>query len=105
MRYALLRKMIHEERPNIVLTMPEDTGIYVILSLIGTKIPVYVSERNNPWVMPDSSVTRFLRKIAYPFATGIIFQTELSLLIQLILKEFLNLLQVNEIKLLLVWED
>ena len=77
-RYALLRKMIHEERPNIVLTMPEDTGIYVILSLIGTKIPVYVSERNNPWVMPDSSVTRFLRKIAYPFATGIIFQTEMA---------------------------
>lgn len=77
-RYALLRKMIKEERPNIVLTMPEDTGIYVILSLIGIKVPVYVSERNNPWVMPDSSITRFLRKIAYPFATGIIFQTEMA---------------------------
>ena len=66
------------ERPDVVLTMPEDTGIYVILSLIGTGIPVYVSERNNPWVMPDVKITRFLRKIAYPFAKGVIFQTEMA---------------------------
>lgn len=77
-RYSALRKVVLSDRPDVVLTMPEDTGIYVILALLGTGIPVYVSERNNPWVMPDIKITRFLRKIAYPFATGVIFQTEMA---------------------------
>lgn len=77
-RYSALRKVVLSDRQDVVLTMPEDTGIYVILALLGTGIPVYVSERNNPWVMPDVKITRFLRKIAYPFATGVIFQTEMA---------------------------
>lgn len=77
-RYGLLRKKIQEIRPTIVLSLPEDVGIYVILALLGTKIPVIVSERNNPWVMPDVKITRFLRRIAYPFAKGIVFQTEMA---------------------------
>ncbi len=77
-RYNILRKKIIAEQPDVVLSMPEDTGIYVILSLIGTHIPVYVSERNNPWVMPDVKITRLLRKVSYPFAKGIIFQTKMA---------------------------
>ena len=78
LRYKKIRSVIQENKPDVVLTMPEDTGIYAILALIGTGIPVYVSERNNPWVMPNVKITRFLRKIAYPFAKGIIFQTEMA---------------------------
>lgn len=74
-RYRALRNKVISDQPDVLLTMPEDTGIYVILAMIGTGIPVYVSERNNPWVMPDSKITRFLRVLAYPFAKGIIFQT------------------------------
>lgn len=77
-RYAELRKRIFQIKPDVVLSMPEDVGIYVILALIGLKIPVYVSERNNPWVMPDVKITRLLRSIAYPFAKGIIFQTDMA---------------------------
>lgn len=77
-RYKLLRNMILLNKPDVVLTMPEDTGIYAILALIGTGIPVYVSERNNPWVMPNVKITRLLRKVAYPFAKGIIFQTKMA---------------------------
>lgn len=78
LRYSELRKIILQASPDIVLSMPEDIGIYVILALRGTKIPVYVSERNNPWVMPDVKITRILRKMMYPFARGIIFQTEMA---------------------------
>lgn len=78
LRYKKIRSVIQENKPDVVLTMPEDTGIYAILALIGTGIPVYVSERNNPWVMPNVKITRFLRKLAYPFAKGIIFQTEMA---------------------------
>lgn len=78
LRYKRIRSVVQENKPEVVLTMPEDTGIYAILALVGTKIPVYVSERNNPWVMPNVKITRLLRKMAYPFAKGIIFQTEVA---------------------------
>lgn len=77
-RYKKIRQVIIDNEPDVILTMPEDTGIYALLSLIGIGIPVYVSERNNPWVMPDVKITRLLRKLSYPFAKGIIFQTEMA---------------------------
>lgn len=77
-RYIALRRMIKKEKPDTVLSMPEDIGVYVILTLLGTGIPVFVSERNNPWVMPNVKVTRLLRCLMYPFATGLIFQTEMA---------------------------
>lgn len=78
LQYSKLRRMVIEEKPEVVLTLPEDIGVYVLASLIGVNIPVYVSERNNPWVMPDVKITRVLRKAVYPFASGIIFQTEMA---------------------------
>jgi glycosyltransferase involved in cell wall biosynthesis len=74
-RYRELRRYLKINKPDIILTLPEEIGIYVIPSLIGTKIPVVVSERNNPWVMPWKKETRLLRKLFYPFAAGFIFQT------------------------------
>lgn len=76
MRYYKLRKVIKRQNPDVVLSLPEEIGIYVIASLLGTKYPVIVSERNNPWKMPYKKVTRVLRQILYPFAKGIIFQTK-----------------------------
>ena len=77
-RYKEVKKIVKAEKPDLVLSMPEDTGIYVLWGLLGVKVPVYVSERNNPWVMPDVKITRILRKLMYPFAKGIIFQTEMA---------------------------
>lgn len=77
-RYAKVRKLVKQAAPDFVLSFPEEIGIYVLLALRGTGIPVYVSERNNPWVMPDSKVTRVLRTLMYPFAEGLIFQTEMA---------------------------
>jgi len=78
LRYRQVRKMVRKLQPDLVLSMPEEIGVYVLLALLGTKIPVYVSERNNPWVMPDVKVTRILRTLMYPFAKGLIFQTEMA---------------------------
>lgn len=73
--YYLIRKIVLNEKPDVVLSMPEEIGIYVIGALLCTKIPVVVSERNNPRVMPYKKFTRLLRKILYPFASGFIFQS------------------------------
>lgn len=77
-RYLCVRRLVTQFRPDLVLSLPEEIGIYTLVALLGTGIPVYVSERNNPWVMPDVKITRLLRKIMYPFAEGIIFQTEMA---------------------------
>ena len=73
-KYSEVRKIVKKLNPDLVLSMPEEIGIYVLLSLLNTKIPVVVSERNDPWRMPYKKVSRILRLFMYPFAKGIIFQ-------------------------------
>lgn len=79
LRYKKVREIIVKHEIDIVLSLPEDIGIYVIAALLGSRIPTIVSERNNPWVMPDKKITRILRRITYPFAKGIIFQTNMAM--------------------------
>lgn len=71
-----VRKNVKRIRPDVVLSMPEEIGIWIIGALLGTGFPVVVSERNNPWKMPYKKVTRLCRKVLYPFAKGYIFQSE-----------------------------
>lgn len=78
LRYIDVRNIVKKTNPDIVLSMPEDIGIYVIPALLGTGIPLVISERNNPWIMPDVKVTRGLRKVFYHFVDGFIFQTEMA---------------------------
>lgn len=75
-RYKQLRGILKQLKPDVVLSMPEEIGIYVTLAMLGTKIPIVVSERNNPWVMPDKKISRIARRMAYPFVKGLIFQTK-----------------------------
>lgn len=74
-RYWKLRKKVIGINPDVVLSIPEIVGIYVIASLIGTKFPVVVSERNNPWVIPHNRISRFLRPLLYSISSGVICQT------------------------------
>jgi len=75
-RYKQLRGHLKMLKPDVVLALPEEIGIYVVLAMLGSGIPVVVSERNNPWVMPDKKISRIARRLAYPFVKGLIFQTK-----------------------------
>lgn len=77
-KYKRARNLVKKISPDVVLTMPEDIGVYVVQAMIGSGIPVVVSERNNPWVMPYNKVSRLVRKVFYPFAAGYIFQTKMA---------------------------
>lgn len=70
-----LRKKITLIKPDVVLAMPEEVGIYTLPALFNTKIPVVVSERNDPKVMPWKKISRVCRVIFYPLASGFVFQT------------------------------
>ena len=70
-----LRNMILESKPDIVLSFITHVNISVLLALIGTKIPVVISERNDP-SKSATALRKILRTILYPRASGIVFQTE-----------------------------
>ena len=76
--YCRLRRLVRRERPDVVLAMPEKVNVWTILFLLGTGVPVVVSERNDPLRHPESRVKRLLRRVLYPLAAGFIFQTRMA---------------------------
>ncbi len=74
--YRKLRALVKQTRPDIVLAMPEKVNVWTVLFLIGTGVPVVVSERNDPRRHPENRIKRILRRLLYPFAAGFIFQTQ-----------------------------
>jgi GalNAc-alpha-(1->4)-GalNAc-alpha-(1->3)-diNAcBac-PP-undecaprenol alpha-1,4-N-acetyl-D-galactosaminyltransferase len=70
-----LRKTIKGINPRTVLSFGEYWNSFVLLSLVGLKYPVFVSDRSQP----DKSLGSFhdlLRRCVYPKARGLIMQTE-----------------------------
>ena len=74
--YLTLLKIAKREHPDLVLAMPEKVNVWTALFLLPLRIPVVVSERNDPRHHPESRIKRILRKMVYPFASGYIFQTD-----------------------------
>ncbi|SMO50369.1 GalNAc-alpha-(1-_4)-GalNAc-alpha-(1-_3)-diNAcBac-PP-undecaprenol alpha-1,4-N-acetyl-D-galactosaminyltransferase [Saccharicrinis carchari] len=70
-----LRKTILRIAPDSVLSFGEYWNNFVLLSMLGTKYPVYVSDRSQP----DKSLGKlqdYLRRKLYPTAKGVVLQTE-----------------------------
>jgi GalNAc-alpha-(1->4)-GalNAc-alpha-(1->3)-diNAcBac-PP-undecaprenol alpha-1,4-N-acetyl-D-galactosaminyltransferase len=73
-----LRKTIKKINPVSVLSFGEMWNNMILLSLMGTGIPIFVSDR----AQPDKSIGRLhdrLRNYLYPKAAGVIVQTEKAL--------------------------
>lgn len=70
-----LRKKIKEIKPDTILSFGEYWNNFVLLATLGLRYPVFVSDRSQP----DKSLGRVqdqLRNWLYPFAKGVIAQTE-----------------------------
>ena len=76
--YNKLREQVKAEKPDIIVIMPEEISVKAIPFLKDIGIPLVVSERNNPWVMPKNKLNRLLRTIYYPKVDGIVFQTSMA---------------------------
>lgn len=74
--YRKLRKLVKQEKPDLVLALPEKVNVWTVLFLLGSGVPVVVSERNDPHRHPENKTKRLLRRLVYPFARGFIFQTQ-----------------------------
>ena len=72
-----IRTKIIALKPDAILSFGEYWNSFVLLALIGRKLPVYVSDRCQPDKYLGTK-QEFLRKWLYPKATGIIAQTEVA---------------------------
>ncbi|OUQ33619.1 glycosyltransferase [Massilimicrobiota timonensis] len=75
-RVRYLRKIIKKMNCNLVISFLTEINIYSIVSLLFTHIPLIISERNDPYHDPHQKLLRFLRKVSYKYADGIVYQTE-----------------------------
>ncbi len=75
LRLKKIRAAIRELKPDVVISFMAETNIDVCLASMGLKVPVIVSERNDPAIDPASRAKQLLRRFAYLRAQGFVFQT------------------------------
>ncbi len=75
LRLKKLRRAVQELAPDVVVSFMAETNIDVCLACLGLRVPVIVSERNDPAIDPASKAKQLLRRIAYLRARGFVFQT------------------------------
>ena len=70
-----LRRLIKRIEPDVVISFIAEMNTLTLLATRGLKIPVIVSERNDPHRVPINRIKRAARDILYRFADGLVFQT------------------------------
>ncbi|MGF1591437.1 MAG: glycosyltransferase family 4 protein [Pleurocapsa sp.] len=71
-RMAVLRKAIRSSTPNVVISFLRITNITTILSLIGTKYPLIVTEHNDLQVFSYGRLWETLRRLTYPYCSVVV---------------------------------
>lgn len=75
-RLRLIRSLVRNASPDVVVSFIEMTNVRVLLALAGTGIPVIVSERTDPRHHPVSGSWSHLRRHTYRLAARLIVQTD-----------------------------
>lgn len=74
-RVKAIRKCISENNFDVIISFLTNTNLETILANAGKKVPLIISERNNPYTDPKEKIYRLMRSLVYPFADGYVFQT------------------------------
>jgi glycosyltransferase involved in cell wall biosynthesis len=69
-----IRKTVKNQKPDVVISFGDVFNPLVLLALLGTKIPVFISDRTSP-DFPFNPMVKFGKKWLYPKAKGFIAQT------------------------------
>ena len=75
-RLLRYRKAVNRINPDVVVSFSAPVNIMVLQALRWSKIKTIISERNNPYVDPETPSGRKKRDSIYRLADGIVFQTE-----------------------------
>jgi GalNAc-alpha-(1->4)-GalNAc-alpha-(1->3)-diNAcBac-PP-undecaprenol alpha-1,4-N-acetyl-D-galactosaminyltransferase len=72
-----IRKEVLSHNPNTILSFGEWTNPYVVISLLGLKYPIYLSDRMSP-IAKLPFISEILKRLTYPTVSGIIAQTNFA---------------------------
>jgi len=75
-RVRKIRRGILAAKPDVVISFIDTANVRVVLSLLGSGVPVIVSERVHPRHERIGLFWEGLRRIAYRLAAGLVVQTE-----------------------------
>jgi GalNAc-alpha-(1->4)-GalNAc-alpha-(1->3)-diNAcBac-PP-undecaprenol alpha-1,4-N-acetyl-D-galactosaminyltransferase len=67
-----LMSAIRDLRPDAIVSFMDSTNIKVLLSTLGTKIPVFVCEHCDPRTRPIGPLNELLRRCLYPLASSVV---------------------------------
>lgn len=68
-----LRYTIKNETPDVVISFISTLNVMTILSILGTKIPLIISDRNNPYT---DRIGYWTKKLLYPLSNLLVIQTK-----------------------------
>jgi len=71
-RVAVIRKAVQSTNPDIVISFLRITNITTILALLGTKLPLIVTEHNDIRVFSYGILWETLRRLTYPFCSLVV---------------------------------
>lgn len=74
--FWIIRQGIRNSRPQAVISFIDQMNIVALFVSIGLKIPIIVSERTDPFMVPLGNIWKKLRKLLYPWAAAVVVQTE-----------------------------
>lgn len=75
-RLLTLRRFIKDEKFDVVVSFITNVNVAAVIAAVGTKVPVIVCERSDPFLIPISFFWKFARAICYPLAKCVVIQTE-----------------------------
>ena len=74
-RMQMIRAAVLEFAPDVVISFIDRTNVLVLAALLGTRVPVIVSERVDPRQHALDWVRRCARRCLYPLARALVVQT------------------------------
>ena len=74
-----LRRIIKSYKPNCIISFSAIPNIQMIISSLGLKNKIIISERTDPSRYPESKIGKVLRDCLYPFSDTIVFQTKIAM--------------------------
>jgi GalNAc-alpha-(1->4)-GalNAc-alpha-(1->3)-diNAcBac-PP-undecaprenol alpha-1,4-N-acetyl-D-galactosaminyltransferase len=75
-RVRALRRALMRTRPDAVLSFMNSTNVLTLFAMLGTGVPVVVSERVDPTAMNPGRHWTLLRTLAYRWASTLVVQTD-----------------------------
>ena len=76
LRVIALRRVLGKASPDVIISFLTRNNVLALLSTVGMKIPVVISERNNPKLQHLGIVWRVLRNLTFRRAFGLVTMTQ-----------------------------